>query len=265
MKLPAFQFYPGDWRKDPGVQALSYEERGIWIELLCLMHESESPGRLMLGGKPYPMDRLARTMGLTDLVMGEVISMLISLGVASLCPDTGAVMSRRMVRDRVLIQKRKEGGKKGGNPAFCKGGRNPYYPKDNLDDNHKDNHKDNHPDKQKITPSSSSSASTEATTILRPALADAVQWAKGSGVIIPPDCVRAWHDDREKIGWVTARGEHLIPIGNWQADLRRYASHWNEIERKPKNGSSTHQSSPPVGGSANAGRYKAKPPEGGGP
>ena len=32
-KIPAFQFYPADWRKDPGVQSLSYNDRGIWIEI----------------------------------------------------------------------------------------------------------------------------------------------------------------------------------------------------------------------------------------
>ena len=52
MKVPSIQFYPADWRKDPGVQALTYEERGIWIEILFLMHESEERGKLTLNGKP---------------------------------------------------------------------------------------------------------------------------------------------------------------------------------------------------------------------
>ena len=64
MKLPSWQFYPGDWRKDPGVQALNYEERGIWFEVLLLMYESEERGKLLLNGNPMPMDRLARLLGL---------------------------------------------------------------------------------------------------------------------------------------------------------------------------------------------------------
>ena len=153
MKLPAFQFYPGDWRKDPGIQSLTFEERGIWVELLCLMHESESRGKLMIGGEPYPIERLARMFCLSPEVMGKVISTLITLGVASRCENTGALICRRMVRDEKLREVRAKAGHLGGNPSFKKGKANPYYKKD-------DKQKDNLPHNQKITPSSSSSVST---------------------------------------------------------------------------------------------------------
>lgn len=165
MKLPAFQFYPGDWRKDPAVQSLDYTERGIWIELLCLMHESNTPGKLMIGGVPYPEDRLARTLGLIPEVMGKVISTLITLGVAQRCTETGAVMSARMVRDREIHQKRAEVGKLGGNPNLQKGKPNPYYTRDKQKDNQVVNQKDN----QKITPSVSSSSSSSESNTLPPA------------------------------------------------------------------------------------------------
>ena len=89
-KLPAIQFYPGDWRKDPGVQSLTYEERGIWLEILFMMHESERPGLLLLGGAPYPIERLARALRLDNLVMSKVISELVTLNVASIDEETGA-------------------------------------------------------------------------------------------------------------------------------------------------------------------------------
>lgn len=164
-KLPAFQFYPGDWRKDPGVQSLDYFERGVWVELLCLMHESDMPGRLMIGGAPYPEDRLARVLCLSMEVMGKVISNLITLGVASKCPETGALMCRRMVRDREISKIRGQSGKLGGNPNFQKGQPNPYYRGDNQKDNHNDKQNVDNQDKQKITPSSSSSASADPTKI----------------------------------------------------------------------------------------------------
>jgi hypothetical protein len=44
--------------------------------------------------------------------------MLLSSGVASRCSTTGALMSRRMVRDEVIRGKRIEAGKLGGNPAL---------------------------------------------------------------------------------------------------------------------------------------------------
>ena len=71
-------------------------------------------------------------------------------------------MNRRMVRDfgktQELAATRSESGKKGGNPAFEKGRKNPYYDKqkDNPDHNQDNLKKDN----QKITSSSSSSTST---------------------------------------------------------------------------------------------------------
>ncbi len=49
-KLPAFQFYPGDWLKDPAVRSLPLEARGLWIDLLCIMHESDRRGYLELNG-----------------------------------------------------------------------------------------------------------------------------------------------------------------------------------------------------------------------
>jgi hypothetical protein len=86
MKLPAFQFYPADWRKDPGVQSLPYFERGIWFEILCLMHESEQRGKLILNGRD----------------------------------GQGVLMNRRMVSDENLRKIRQESGKKGGNPVLVK-------------------------------------------------------------------------------------------------------------------------------------------------
>lgn len=157
MKLPAFQFYPGDWRKDPGIQALSFEERGIWVEILCLMHESSPRGKLLLSGKPYPIDRLARALCLSPEVMGKVISDFITLGVAGVCPETGALVCKRMIRDDEIIKKRAASGKLGGNPAFKKGESNPYYP---ASDKQNDNQDGKQSDKQKITPSSSSSSSS---------------------------------------------------------------------------------------------------------
>lgn len=44
-KAPAFQFYPGDWLKDPALGACEPHSRGIWMDAMCAMYESRS-GRL---------------------------------------------------------------------------------------------------------------------------------------------------------------------------------------------------------------------------
>lgn len=115
-KLPSFQFYPGDWRKDPAVQALTYHDRGVWLELMCLMHETEPRGKLALGGKPYPPHILARALGLIldhgAVGLQQTIDRLLDYGVASKDED-GFIFSRRMVRDEYIRQVRAEAGKKG--------------------------------------------------------------------------------------------------------------------------------------------------------
>lgn len=116
LKLPAFQFYVGDWRKDPGVQSLSFHDRGVWFEILCLMHESESRGKLMLNGAAMPEEALARLLGLDKQILTTTLTTLLTYGVASSCDETGAIMSRRMVRDEYIRKVRAKSGKLGGNP-----------------------------------------------------------------------------------------------------------------------------------------------------
>jgi uncharacterized phage protein (TIGR02220 family) len=117
-KLPSFQFYPGDWRKDPGVQSLTYQDRGVWFEILCMMHESEQRGRLLLNGSALPDDALARLLGLDRQVLSNTLSTLLARGVASRDPATGALLNRRMVRDEEIRKIRRKCGKLGGNPKL---------------------------------------------------------------------------------------------------------------------------------------------------
>lgn len=117
-KLPAIQFYPGDWRKDLGVQSLGYFDRGVWFELLCLMHESEDRGKLLLNGAPMPDDAIGRVLGLDKQILTTTLAKLVTAGVASRDEQTGALMCRRMVRDENLRKVRTDAGKRGGNPAL---------------------------------------------------------------------------------------------------------------------------------------------------
>jgi len=43
-KLPSFKFYPGDWLKDPSLAFCSPATRGVWMDLLCSMHELDHCG-----------------------------------------------------------------------------------------------------------------------------------------------------------------------------------------------------------------------------
>lgn len=116
-RLPAFQFYPADWRKDPGVQSLDFETRGIWWEIICLLHESDERGVLLLNGNPMPEDALCRLLGLDNQKLQSALSILLTYGVAKRRED-GAIYNSRMVRDESLRKKARENGHQGGNPAL---------------------------------------------------------------------------------------------------------------------------------------------------
>lgn len=116
-KLPAFQFYPADWRKDIGVQSLSYHDRGVWFEILCLMHESEQRGKLLLNGKPMPNEVLSRILGLDKQGLHQALERIKAVGVTSV-DESGALINRRMVKDEHIRQVRKKAGEQGGNPVL---------------------------------------------------------------------------------------------------------------------------------------------------
>lgn len=140
MKMPAMQFYPADWRKDLAVQALGYFERGVWFEMLCLMHESSERGVLLLNGIPMPDEVIARLLGLDNQTFNQALTKLLTYGVAKRRDADNAIFSKRMVADEKICQIRREAGKRGGNPALLK-----QIPTTR--------------DKQNPTPSSSSSSS----------------------------------------------------------------------------------------------------------
>ena len=57
-KQPAFQFYTGDWLKDPELSACSPATRGIWADCVARMWESGRSGRL--AGDYAALARLCR-------------------------------------------------------------------------------------------------------------------------------------------------------------------------------------------------------------
>ena len=147
-KLPALQFYPGDWRKDMGVQSLSFHDRGVWFEMLMLMHDSERRGVLVLNGKAMSDEMIARAIGLDNQMFNQTLTTLLTNGVADREQETGAVINRRMVRDEYLRKIRANAGSKGGNPVLLN-----QIPTTLV------NQIPTTPVKQKPTPSSSSSSS----------------------------------------------------------------------------------------------------------
>jgi len=113
MKLPAFQFYPGDWMKDPALRSVSLAARGLWIDMLCLMFEGDRRGYLQHAtGKPVTAEQLARMTGSSPDEVSRLLQELDDSGVFS-STDHGVIFSRRMTKDERIRKSRASGGKLG--------------------------------------------------------------------------------------------------------------------------------------------------------
>ena len=149
MKRPSFQFYPSDWLRDTALRSCLPGARGLWIDMICFMHEGNPYGHLKVGNKVILPTNLASMVGATLLEVEGWLDELKQAGVYDFA-EGGEIYSKRMVRDECLRNKRAEGGKLGGNPSL----------KVNL----KVIPEVENEDKQKPTPSSSSSSSSSSST-----------------------------------------------------------------------------------------------------
>lgn len=117
MKRPSFQFYPGDYLRDAAVRALSLEARGLWVDMLCLMHQAPRRGYLELApGVPIDDSKLARMVGDSVNRISNLLDEMRLTGVFS--EEGGVIFSRRMVRDERRAEINTENGRKGGNPQI---------------------------------------------------------------------------------------------------------------------------------------------------
>lgn len=121
MTNPWIKFYPSDWRADPALRMCSLGARGLWMEMLCIMHEAS--GSLEVNGKALQPQQLAILSGCS---LGEVTAWLSELEDAGVFSrdETGTIYSRRMRKDIAKAEEDKANGRKGGNPRL-KGGVNP--------------------------------------------------------------------------------------------------------------------------------------------
>lgn len=105
-KLPAFQFYTGDWLKDPALTLCTPAARGVWMDLICAMHESDRSGKLC-----GTREQLARVARCSTVEFAQALSELQATGAADVTERNGAVTveNRRMKREaksRIQTKKR---------------------------------------------------------------------------------------------------------------------------------------------------------------
>lgn len=117
-KRPWFKFYPSDWRADKGLRLCGAAARGLWIEMLCVMHEAKPYGHLLVNGRPLTETQLA---SLSGIPLDQVHALLAELENADVFSKNGkgVIYSRRMTRDARKAAKCSHAGKEGGgNPML---------------------------------------------------------------------------------------------------------------------------------------------------
>lgn len=119
---PWMKFYPRDWRADEKLRMCSLAARGLWMEMLALMHGSERYGHLLISGNAPTGAQIAVLAGaqanqVTDL-LGELEEARVFSRTA-----TGVIYSRRMTDDERKARTARKNGKSGGNPKLCNGKR----------------------------------------------------------------------------------------------------------------------------------------------
>jgi hypothetical protein len=119
-KLPWMKFFPADWRADPALRMCSLAARGLWMEMLSIMHEADPRGSLLINGNTISAKQLASLCGAT---LRETIALLTELEAAGVFSraDDGTIFSRRMKRDDEKAARDKTNGKAGGNPRLNAG------------------------------------------------------------------------------------------------------------------------------------------------
>lgn len=100
MKSPAFQFYAGDWLRAPDLRMCSSAARGLWIDMIAIMHQAEPYGHLVFNGRPVDVKQLSKMVGESINSVTKSLNDLKMSGVYSV-DDNGIIYCRRMVRDHL--------------------------------------------------------------------------------------------------------------------------------------------------------------------
>ena len=124
MSDPWLKFYPTDWRSDPALRMCSLAARGLWIEMIALMHEAVPYGHLLVSDRPPTDAQLAVLAGAPSDQITDALGELEAAGVFSRTRK-GVIYSRRMIRDAKKLGIARKNGKLGGNPSLRKSVENP--------------------------------------------------------------------------------------------------------------------------------------------
>lgn len=81
VKRPAFQFYTKDWQTNPKLRRCSPAARGVWMDVICLLHQSDEYGVLR-----WPLKDIASACGASMAHLRELVEKSVIKGGDSGCP-----------------------------------------------------------------------------------------------------------------------------------------------------------------------------------
>ncbi len=114
-RKPWMKFYPADWQADEGLRQCGLPARGLWIELIAVMHKSPLYGHLLIAGRPPTKAQIAHSIGSDVRLVTKCLEELEAWGVFSRNAE-GVIFSRRMVEDQRKADADAKNGSGGGNP-----------------------------------------------------------------------------------------------------------------------------------------------------
>ncbi|MDE2240420.1 MAG: hypothetical protein KGJ73_10930 [Rhodospirillales bacterium] len=141
-RQPWMKFYPADWQADEGLGQCSLMARGLWIEVLAIMHKSPVIGHLLIAGKPPNASQIAVQVKSDVKTVTKAMKELEEWGVFSKT-EVGVIFSRRMVADAEKADRDRANGKGGGNPILTKNIHKGVNPKNKHTDNREYNQSSN--------------------------------------------------------------------------------------------------------------------------
>ncbi|KKM05539.1 hypothetical protein LCGC14_1753050 [marine sediment metagenome] len=189
-RRPSLQFYPADWRKDPQLQMCSMSTQGIWINLLCIMWESETEGEIT--GRE---EELIHLIGCTqsDFVKFTEEIKRHNFGDVTFCNNNVTIINRRMKR---AFLEREDGKRRVRKYREKQGNENVTFP----------------------SSTSSSTSSSKSKKVLPPTLEEVKQYIKANNLNVDGEkffeyfTVGDWIDSRNK------------PVRNWKQKLLTWSN-----------------------------------------
>jgi hypothetical protein len=116
-KMPYMRFFVDNWRSHMPLRMCSAAARGLWIDMLCIMHEAEPRGHLLIKGRAPTIPQLAKLFAMSEEECSAFLDELRENEVFSV-KRNGIIFSRKMERDEIKASKNRDNGAKGGNPKL---------------------------------------------------------------------------------------------------------------------------------------------------